>query len=67
MLEPPRRGGSNEYTQSMFWIKNKKNRYTPANPSFATIKVGYRVYFSQTCFLDELRGLPGAVVKGSRI
>ena len=34
-LEPPRRGGSNEYTQSMFWSKNKKNRYTPAYPSFA--------------------------------
>ena len=34
-LEPPRRGGSNEYPQSMFWSKNKKNRYTPANPSFA--------------------------------
>ena len=24
-LEPPRRGGSNEYPQSMFWSKNKKN------------------------------------------
>ena len=34
-LEPPRRGGSNECPQSMFWSKNKKNRYTPANPSFA--------------------------------
>ena len=34
-LEPPRRGGSNEYPQSMFWSKNKKNRYTPAHPSFA--------------------------------
>ena len=33
-LEPPRRGGSNEYPQSMFWSKNKINRYTPANPSF---------------------------------
>ena len=33
-LEPPCRGGSNEYPQSMFWSKNKKNRYTPANPSF---------------------------------
>ena len=30
-----RRGGSNEYPQSMFWSKNKKNRYTPANPSFS--------------------------------
>ena len=34
-LEPPRRGGSNEYPQSMFWSKNKKNRYTPPYPSFA--------------------------------
>ena len=33
-LEPPRRGGSNEYPQSMFWSKNKKNRYTPAYPTF---------------------------------
>ena len=32
-LEPPRRGGSNVYPQSMFWSKNKKNRYTPAYPS----------------------------------
>ena len=28
------RGGSNEYPHSMFWSKNKKNRYTPAYPSF---------------------------------
>ena len=34
-LEPPRRGGSNEYTQSMFRSKNKKNRFTPAHPSFS--------------------------------
>ena len=34
-LEPPRRDGSNEYPHSMFWSKNKKNRYTPAYPSFA--------------------------------
>ena len=34
-LQPPRRGGSNEYPQSMFWSKYKKIRYTPAYPSFA--------------------------------
>ena len=34
-LEPPHRGDSNEYPKSMFLIKNRKNRYTPANPSFA--------------------------------
>ena len=32
-----RRGGSNEYPQSMFWIKDKKkNMYTPFHPSFTT-------------------------------
>ena len=29
------RGGSKEYAQSMFWSKNKKNRFTPEYPSFA--------------------------------
>ena len=33
-LEPPRRGGSNEYPQSMFLSRNKKKKYTPVNPSF---------------------------------
>ena len=33
-LEPPRRGGSNEYPQSMFLSRNKKIMYTPINPSF---------------------------------
>ena len=43
-LEPPRRGGSNEYPQTMFWSKNKKNRYTPAYPSFTIQKWGIRGY-----------------------
>ena len=44
-LEPPRRDGSNEYPQSMFWSKNKTNRYTTTNPSFSIQKynVGYNV------------------------
>ena len=33
-LEPPRRGGSNEYPQSLFLSRNKKNNYTPVNSSF---------------------------------
>ena len=33
-LEPPRRGGSNEYSQSMFLGRNKKIMCTPVNPSF---------------------------------
>ena len=31
-LEPPRWGGSNEYPQSMFLSKNKKNNVYPCKP-----------------------------------
>ena len=30
-LEPPRRGGSNEYQQAMFWAEIWKIMYTPVN------------------------------------
>ena len=33
-LEPPRRGGSNEYPQFMFLEEIRKIMYTPVNPSF---------------------------------
>ena len=36
-LEPSR----NEYPQSRFWIKNKKNMYTPAYPSFTISWTGF--------------------------
>ena len=52
-LELPRRGGSNEYPQSMFWSKNKKNRYTVHTKVF--IKVGYKgVFISRECFPDQM-------------
>ena len=35
-LEPPRRGGSNEYPQSMFLAEIRKITYIPVNPSFTT-------------------------------
>ena len=31
-LEPPRRGGSNEYQQSIFLSRNKKNNVLPFQP-----------------------------------
>ena len=31
-LEPPRRGGSNEYPQSLFWAEIRKIMYTPVTP-----------------------------------
>ena len=37
-LEPPRRGGSNEYLQSMFLSRNKKDNVYPSKPQFYNIK-----------------------------
>ena len=41
-LEPPRWGGSNEYSQSMFLSWNKKNNVYPYKPQFYYIKVGFK-------------------------
>ena len=41
-LEPPRWGGSNECTQSMFWAKNKKNNVYTCKPQFYYIQVGFK-------------------------
>ena len=51
-LEPPHRGGSNLYPQSMFWSKNKKNRYTPAYPLVCYINVGYIYIHTQVCYIN---------------
>ena len=39
-LEPPRRGGSNEYPQFMFLSRNKNSNVYPCKPQFYCIKVG---------------------------
>ena len=41
-LEPPRRGGSNEYPQSMFSARNKKNNVYLCKPQFYYIKEGLK-------------------------
>ena len=52
-LEPPRRGGSNEYPRSMFLSKNKKNNVYPCKPQFYYIKVRFMgVKIIQACFRD---------------
>ena len=38
----PRRGGSNEYPQSMFLSRNKKNNVYPCKPQFYYIKMGFK-------------------------
>ena len=53
-LEPPQRGGSIEYPQSMFKSKIRKNVY-PCKPQFYYIKVGCKgVFVTQTCFRDGI-------------
>ena len=50
-LEPPCRGGSNEYPQSMFLLKI---RQIGIHLLFFYIKVGFSgVYFSWICFPDD--------------
>ena len=41
-LEPPRRGGSDQYPPSMFLSRNKKNNVYPCKPQFYFIKVGFK-------------------------
>ena len=39
----------------MFWSKNKKDRYTPASPSFFYMKVGYKgVSITWICYPDVI-------------
>ena len=52
-LEPPPRGGSNEYPQSMFLSRNNKNNVYPCKPQFYYIKVGFKgVKIIYACFRD---------------
>ena len=41
-LEPPRRGGSNEYPQSMFLSRHKKINVYPCKPQFYYTKVRFK-------------------------
>ena len=42
LLELPQQGSSNEYPQSMFLSRNKKNNVHPCKPQFYCIKVGFK-------------------------
>ena len=54
-LEPPRPGGSNGYTQSMFLSRNKKNNVYPCKLQFYFIKVGFKgVKIIYVYFRDDL-------------
>ena len=53
-LEPPRRGGSNEYPQSMFLSRNKNNNVYPRKPHFYYMKVGFKE-IKIICFRDVIK------------
>ena len=63
--EPPRRGGSNEYPQSMFQTEIRKMMYTPCKPQFYHIwklglkgsKLCRRVFVMRTEFSTSYSGL----------
>ena len=64
-LELPRRGGSNEYPQSMFLSRKKKNNVYPCKPQFYYIKVGFKgVKIIKACFRDAFRN---TITLGQRI
>ena len=42
LLEPPQRGGSNGYPQSMILSRNKKINVYPCKPQFYCIKVVFK-------------------------
>ena len=42
LVRTARRGGSNEYQQSMFLSRNKKNNVYPCKLQFYCIKVGFK-------------------------
>ena len=41
-LEPPRRGGSSEYPQSILLSRNMKINVYPCKPQFYYIKMGFK-------------------------
>ena len=53
LLELPQQGSSNEYPQSMFLSRNKKNNVYICKPQFYYIKVGFKgVKILYVCFCD---------------
>ena len=52
-MGPPRRGVSNEYLQSMFLSRNKKDNVYLCKPQFYYIKVEFKgVNIIKACFRD---------------
>ena len=56
LVRLPRRGGFNEYPQSMFLSRNKKDNIYTCKPQFYYIKVGFKgVKIIRACFRDGVK------------
>ena len=52
-LEPPRRGGSNEYPQSKFWSKKKEKYHNFSAKNFQFLKLKKSLYIAWACFRKD--------------
>ena len=53
-LEPPRRGGSNEYPQSMFWAEIwKKYQFFFLSEKFQLLEVKFSIYLNRRVFVTS--------------
>ena len=50
-LEPPRRGGSNEYPQSLFWAEIWKNIGVFVSEKFQFLEVKFSIYLNRSVFV----------------
>ena len=64
MLEPPHRGGSNEYPQSMFLSKKKKEEKKTSSPKGKDRSPDYKQVFLNSSLVSK-RFFP--LVKGSQL
>ena len=55
-LEPPRRGGSNEYSQSMFLAEIKKNIRIFISENFHFLVIKFSVYLNRHVFVMRIMG-----------
>ena len=56
-LEPPQRGGSNEYPQSMFWLEICKYK-SFLSENFQFLEVNFFIYLNRRVFVIKV-SIPG--------
>ena len=61
-LEPPRRGGSNEYLQSMFLIRSMKNIRVFVSENSQFLEVKFYIYLNRRVFV--MRSMASKVMGG---